>query len=118
MVLMYSRNTKRSWISHKKNQFIDGICQNTEYQTDEFRERLYLLVAANVPDEYVGAVFEAMISDKPLINTAIKYSVSDSQLCRLIKQVKPKWDDAFRGWKFVPPKKVCWLKEKVCGWKK
>ena len=115
---MYSRNTKRSWISHKKNQFIDGICQNTEYQTDEFREHLYLLVAANVPDEYVGAVSEAMISDKPLINTAIKYSVSDSQLCRLIKQVKPIWDDAFRGWKFVPPRKVCWLKDKVCGWKK
>ena len=115
---MYSRNTKRSWVSHKKNQFIDGICQNTEYQTDEFRDWLYLLISVNVSSEYVDAVFEAMISDKPLINTAIKYSVSDSQLSRLIKQVKLKWTDAFHEWKFVPPRKVCWLKDKVCGWKK
>lgn len=102
---MISRSyCNRVWITKEKNQLIEAICHNKSVQTPAFRDRLWLLIVATVPDEYIGAVYETMLSPNPLVNTAIKYSVSESTLSRLVKRVKENWDNAFteKGWKFVP----------------
>ncbi len=99
---MYSRNKQRDWISREKNQLIDGVCLNPAYQTEEFRDRLFLLISATVADEYVGAVFYGMLTKDTLTSVSIKFNVSEALLSKLIKEVKKKWDVAFRGWKFGP----------------
>ena len=98
---MYSRNKHRDWITRERNQLIDGVCLNPLYQTEEFRDRLFMLVSATVADEYVGAVYYAMLTKDTLTSVSIKFNVSEALLSKLIKEVKKKWDVAFKGWKFA-----------------
>ncbi len=105
---MITKNYVRGWISKEKNQLIEGICLNTMCHTEAFRDRLWMLISARVPPEFVGAVFAAMLSKDALTKTAIEYCVSESYLSKLIKQVKGGWDEAFSGWKFVPYSNDAW----------
>ena len=105
---MFTKNSFRKWISREKNQLIEGICLNPAFQTEAFRDRLFMLISATVPSEFVGAVFSAMLTRDSLTKTAIEYCVSESYLSKLIRQVKMNWDEAFQGWKFVPYSNDAW----------